>query len=81
MDSGHSNDGKSQRDGDHELLSLGAAIRAALDNGVDPYVVAGVLAEGAAYAIARHVRRGERAKAATILMLTLHERLKSYGVG
>ena len=65
-------------DGDWELLSISAVIRAALDSGVDPYAPAGVLVEGAAYSVGRHVLVGEREKAAAALVVTLHERLKAH---
>ena len=78
MDIGHHNDNSDGDDGDWELLSIGAAIRAALDHGVDPYALAGVLVEGAAYSVGRHVPVGEREKAAAALVVTLHERLKAH---
>ena len=74
-----SDDDNDGDDGDCELLSLGRGIRAALDDGIDPYAVAGVLVEGAAYAISR-VPPDEQEKAATILMALLRDRLKTRGL-
>lgn len=75
---GHESDNSDEDDGDDELLAIGAAIRAALANGIDPYVLAGLLEEGAAYAVARHIPAGERDKAAAALVVMLHDRLKAY---
>ena len=77
MDNRHHNDNSDGDDGDQELLSIGAAIRAALDHGVDPYALAGVLVEGAAYSVGRYVPAREREKAAVALEVTPHERLKA----
>jgi len=78
MDVNHGND--SGDDGDHELLSISAAIRAALGKGIDPYTVAEVLAEGTVFAV-EHIPAEQREKAATALILMLHERLKAHGAG
>lgn len=67
-------------DGDHELLSIIAAIRDALGKGIDPYTVAAVLAEGAALAVG-HIPAEEREKATAALVVLLHERLKAHGMG
>ena len=77
MDIDDDNDGS---DGDHELLAIGAAIRDALETGTDPYAVAGMLAEAAAFAIA-HIPPRKRKAAGTALVLMLGERLKAHGVG
>lgn len=53
MDIGHDND--DDDDGDHELLSSSAAIRAALNKGIDPYAVAAVLAGGVGLAVAGYI--------------------------
>jgi hypothetical protein len=76
MDIDLDNDGD---DGD-QLLAIGAAIRDALGTGTDPYTVAGMLAEGAAFAI-EHVPSRKRKEAGTALMLMLRERLNAHGIG
>ncbi len=43
MDLNHGN--RDEDDGDHELLWMTGAIRAALDKGIDPYTVAEVLVQ------------------------------------
>lgn len=73
--------GDSHEDGDDELVRIGTAIRAALTQGTDPYKVAGLLAEGAAFAVARHIPAAERHQAAAALVVTVLARLKASGVG
>jgi hypothetical protein len=81
MDTDYLRNGDSDEDvGDRALLAIGAAIRAALGTGADPYTVAGMAAEGAAYAIARYVPPDERQKAAVALVLIIHDRLKVHGI-
>jgi hypothetical protein len=47
---------------------------------VDPYVVLGVLIEGAAHTLAQHIPIERQAETATTLVQLLEERLKAYGL-
>jgi hypothetical protein len=47
---------------------------------VDPYVVLGVLIEGAAHTLAQHIPTERQAETATTLVQLLEERLKAYGL-
>lgn len=62
------------------LQLLAHMIRVALNDGADPYLLTGVLAEGAAYAIAKHIPAERQADAVAALMDILKERLKAHGV-
>lgn len=73
--------GSDDDDGDHELRAIGAAVGAALNRQIDPYAVAGLLAEDAAFAVSRYLPRVERDRAAAVLVVLLHDRLKAYGTG
>jgi hypothetical protein len=46
----------------------------------DPYAVLGVLIEGAAHTLARHIPAERQADAARTLVQLLEERLKAYGL-
>jgi hypothetical protein len=80
MDVDDHNDNDDGDDRDSDLLAIGAAIRAALDKGVDPYAVAGIAAAGAAFAIAQHIPPDKRERAADALVLMLREQLRTHGV-
>jgi len=59
---------------------LARIIRLALDDGADPYLVAGVLVEGAAYAVAQHIPSERQEEAAQTLVELLGERLAARGL-
>ena len=59
---------------------LARMIRLALDDGADPYLIAGVLLEGATYAVAQHVPPERQSEAARTLTELLAERLASRGL-
>jgi hypothetical protein len=62
------------------LQLLAHMIRVALNDGADPYLLTGVLAEGAAYAIAKHIPPERQPDAVAALMAVLNERLKAHGL-
>jgi len=47
------------------------------ESDVDPYAILGVLTEGAAHTVARHIPAERQADTATMLMELLEERLKA----
>jgi len=59
---------------------LARMVRLALNDGADPYLLMGVLVEGAAYAVARHVPAEAQPDAAAALTALLAERLKAHGL-
>ena len=59
---------------------LAHMIRLALDDGADPYLIAGVLLEGAAYTVAHHIPSDCQAEAASTTRDLLAERLASHGL-
>lgn len=81
MRSGDGNDDGDGGDWDDILLPLAAAIHAALERGIDPYALAGVLVEGAAYVVTHTLSVDERDKAVALLVVKLHECLKERGAG
>jgi len=64
---------------DRTLLALAVVIRAALADGIDPYSVISVLAEGTAYAVGTHVPATERSIAATAVLAMLCGRMEALG--
>ncbi len=62
------------------LQLLAQMIRLALNDGADPYLLTGVLAEGAAYAIAKHIPAERQPEAVAALMDVLKARLKARGL-
>jgi len=50
------------------------------ESDVDPYAILGVLIEGAAHTIARHIPTERRAETAVTLLHLLGERLDSHGL-
>jgi hypothetical protein len=67
-----------RKPGSTELLAR--MIKLALDDGADPYQVAGVLVEGAVYAVAQHVPPERQTEAAVTLVELLAERFKANGL-
>jgi len=59
---------------------LAHMIRLALEDGADPYLVAGVLLEGAAFAVARHVPAERQGEAAAAMAELLSARLAAHGL-
>jgi hypothetical protein len=59
---------------------LAQMIELALSDGADPYLVAGVLVEGAVYAVAHHIPAERQADAVAALTEMLAERLKANGL-
>ena len=64
--------------GSVELLAT--MIRLVTDDGADPYLVIGVLVEGAAHTLARHVPPERQAETTEELGRLLVERLKAHGL-
>jgi len=62
------------------LQLLAHMIRVALNDGADPYLMAGILAEGAAYTIGKHIPTERQPDAVSALMEILKERLRAHGV-
>lgn len=62
------------------LQLLAHMVRVALNDGADPYLLTGILAEGAAYAIGEHIPPERHADAVAVLMDVLKERLRAHGV-
>lgn len=59
---------------------LAHMVRLALDDGADPYLLAGVLIEGAAYTVARHVPPDRQTETVDTIVGLLSERLKAHGL-
>ena len=59
---------------------LARMIRLATDDGADPYVILGVLVEGAAHTIARHIPPERQTETRKELARLLVERLKARGL-
>ena len=62
------------------LQLLAHMIRVALNDGADPYLLTGILAEGAAYTIGEHIPAERQPDAVSALMEVLKERLKAHGL-
>ena len=62
------------------LQLLAHMIRVALNDGADPYLLTGILAEGAAYAISEHIPSERQPDAVSALMDVLKERLRAHGL-
>ena len=62
------------------LQLLAHMIRVALNDGADPYLMAGILAEGAAYTIGKYIPTERQPDAVSALMEILKERLRAHGV-
>lgn len=62
------------------LQLLAHMIRVALNDGADPYLLTGILAEGAAYAIGEHIPAERQPDAVSALMDVLQDRLKAHGL-
>ena len=58
---------------------LATMIHLALEDGADPYLIAGVLLEGAVYAVAQHIPPERQSEAARTMAELLAERLASRG--
>lgn len=72
------NQASSRKPDSVELLA--AMIRLATADGADPYLVIGVLVEGAAHTIDRHIPRERQAETTEELGRLLVERLKAHGL-
>jgi len=59
---------------------LASMIRLATDDGADPYLILGVLIEGAARTVARHIPPERQAETTGELRRLLRERLKAHGL-
>jgi hypothetical protein len=59
---------------------LASMIRLATDDGADPYLVLGVLIEGAARTVAKHIPAERQAETTEQLRRLLRERLKAHGL-
>jgi hypothetical protein len=59
---------------------LAHVIRLITADGADPYLVLGVLVEGAAHTVARHIPPERQGEAADELTQLLDERLKAHGL-
>jgi hypothetical protein len=59
---------------------LARMLRLALEDGADPYLISGVLIEGAVFAVARYVPAEAQAEAAGTLQELVQERLKANGL-
>ena len=59
---------------------LAEVIRVITQDGSDPYLVLGVLVEGAVHTIAKHVPPGRQAETVNELRQLLTERLKAHGL-
>jgi hypothetical protein len=72
------NRASSKKPGSIEMLAR--MIRLVTDDGADPYLVIGVLVEGAVHTVARHVPAERQAEAAEQLGQLLAERLRAHGL-
>jgi hypothetical protein len=72
------NRASSRKPGSIEMLAR--MIRLVTDDGADPYLVIGVLVEGAVHTVARHVPTERQAEATEELGQLLAERLKAHGL-
>jgi hypothetical protein len=59
---------------------LASMIHLALEDGADPYLIAGVLLEGAVYAVVQHIPPERQSEAARTMAELLAERLASRGL-
>ena len=59
---------------------LAEVIRLVTEDGADPYLVIGVLIEGAVHTVARHVPAERQAETTEQLAQLLVERLKAHGL-
>ena len=74
----HANQASGRKPGSLDMLARMIAL--AGDDGVDPYLMLGVLIEGAARTLARHVPADRQAEATEELKLLLIQRLKAHGL-
>ena len=72
------NQASSSKPGSVEMLAR--VIRLVTEDGADPYLVLGVLVEGAVHTLARHVPPERQAEATEQLGQLLVERLKAHGL-
>ena len=59
---------------------LAEVIRVITDDGSDPYLILGVLIEGAVHTLARHIPRERQAETIEELRQLLADRLKAHGL-
>ncbi len=59
---------------------LAEVIRVITDDGSDPYLVLGVLVEGAVHTLAKHIPRARQSETVEELRQLLAERLKAHGL-
>jgi len=59
---------------------LAEVIRVITDDGSDPYLILGVLVEGAAHTLAKHIPAERQAETVAELRQLLTERLKAHGL-
>ncbi|HET6194250.1 MAG TPA: hypothetical protein VFE12_00785 [Acetobacteraceae bacterium] len=62
------------------IQMLAEVIRVITQDGSDPYLVLGVLVEGAVHTLARHIPKERQAEALAELRQLLEERLKTHGL-
>jgi hypothetical protein len=62
------------------IQMLAEVIRVITQDGSDPYLVLGVLIEGAVHTLATHIPASRRAEAAAQIRQLLDERLKRHGL-
>jgi len=72
------NQASARKPGTVEMLA--AMIKLATDDGADPYLVLGVLVEGAVHTLDKHVPKERRAEATEQFGKLLVERLKARGL-
>ena len=72
------NRASSRKPGSIEMLAR--MIRLVTDDGADPYLVIGVLVEGAVHTVARHVPPERQTEAVEEMGQLLAERLRSHGL-
>jgi hypothetical protein len=62
------------------IQMLAEVIRVITQDGSDPYLVLGVLVEGAVHTLAKHIPKERQAEALAELRQLLEERLKTHGL-
>ena len=72
------NRASARKPGSVELLAT--MIRLAMEDGADPYLILGVMAEGAVHVLDKHIPPARRAEATQEFRSLLIERLKSRGL-
>jgi hypothetical protein len=67
-------------DGPDPLRMLATAIKLLARKGVDPYLLTGILIEGAVHSVANHIPPTRQADTAAALMRLLVDRLRVHGL-